>query len=166
VELVEFLLARIGEDEAEAQGWRTFPWDVQCPCGLEGQLGDYTLSNGKPDSLSITHVVGAIPPPVVGGFVMAGWETQTLTHVLTLEQTMDLWASRELTPSGKRLMVECDAKRRIVEAHRWEEIDYEDGSPLCSTDCEDCWQRPPCHTLRLLALPYADHPDYREEWRP
>ncbi|MPY55615.1 DUF6221 family protein [Streptomyces acidicola] len=22
------------------------------------------------------------------------------------------------------------------------------------------------HVLRLLALPYADHPDYREEWRP
>jgi hypothetical protein len=24
----------------------------------------------------------------------------------------------------------------------------------------------PCPTLRLLALPYADHPDYRPEWRP
>ena len=24
----------------------------------------------------------------------------------------------------------------------------------------------PCRTVRLLALPYADHPDYREEWRP
>lgn len=24
----------------------------------------------------------------------------------------------------------------------------------------------PCPTLRLLARPYADHPDYREEWRP
>jgi hypothetical protein len=24
----------------------------------------------------------------------------------------------------------------------------------------------PCRTLRLLALPHADHPGYREEWRP
>jgi hypothetical protein len=24
----------------------------------------------------------------------------------------------------------------------------------------------PCDTLKLLALPYADHPDYRDEWRP
>ncbi|MEV8523155.1 DUF6221 family protein [Streptomyces sp. NPDC052000] len=24
----------------------------------------------------------------------------------------------------------------------------------------------PCATLRLLSLPYADHPGYREEWRP
>ena len=26
--------------------------------------------------------------------------------------------------------------------------------------------RAPCRTLRLLALPYASHPDYRKEWRP
>ncbi|MEU5023581.1 DUF6221 family protein [Streptomyces milbemycinicus] len=24
----------------------------------------------------------------------------------------------------------------------------------------------PITALRLLALPYADHPDYRDEWRP
>jgi hypothetical protein len=24
----------------------------------------------------------------------------------------------------------------------------------------------PCDTVLALALPYADHPDYREEWRP
>ncbi|MFF7130415.1 DUF6221 family protein [Streptomyces sp. NPDC008240] len=24
----------------------------------------------------------------------------------------------------------------------------------------------PCETLRLLALPYVNHPDYREEWKP
>jgi hypothetical protein len=24
----------------------------------------------------------------------------------------------------------------------------------------------PCPTLRLLALPYADRPGYRDEWRP
>ncbi len=22
------------------------------------------------------------------------------------------------------------------------------------------------HLLKLLALPYADHPDYRQEWKP
>lgn len=24
----------------------------------------------------------------------------------------------------------------------------------------------PCPTVRLLAVPYADHPDYRDDWRP
>jgi hypothetical protein len=66
----------------------------------------------------------------------------------------------------ERWMAECDAKRRIVEAHRWEEFDDGDGSVPYYTDCDDCRQGPPCRTLRLLALPYADHTDYREEWRP
>lgn len=46
------------------------------------------------------------------------------------------------------------------------------------TDCERCVDHNdgqgtrghdlsiPCPTLRMLALPYADHPDYRQEWRP
>ena len=54
-----------------------------------------------------------------------------------------------------RVLAECDAKRRIVEL----------------ADRDDNW-RYGMHSeaigevLRLLALPYADHPDYREEWRP
>ncbi|WP_035851399.1 DUF6221 family protein [Kitasatospora azatica] len=33
--------------------------------------------------------------------------------------------------------------------------------------CEACFGEPhPCPTLRLLALPYRDHPDYRSEWEP
>ena len=41
-----------------------------------------------------------------------------------------------------RVLAECEAKRRIVE--------------LISS--------PGMQVFRLLALPYADHPDYREEW--
>lgn len=45
-----------------------------------------------------------------------------------------------------RVLAESEAKRRIVE---W----------MCAwqADVRD-------EGLRLLALPYADHPDYREEW--
>lgn len=54
-----------------------------------------------------------------------------------------------------RVLAECEAKRRIVEVHahnaRWDDTNVGD------------WARA---TLELLALPYADHPDYREEWRP
>jgi hypothetical protein len=63
-----------------------------------------------------------------------------------------------------RVLAECEAKRRIVEHH-----DDDDDAGRC-TACEPMmWARPtpfPCPTLRLLALPYADHPDYRREWRP
>jgi len=62
-----------------------------------------------------------------------------------------------------RVLAECEAKRRIVESHRWDE-EWENGVRFAS-DCEDCWQSPPCRTLRALAAVYADHPDYDEAWR-
>lgn len=67
-----------------------------------------------------------------------------------------------------RVLAECDAKRGIVELHKEvlvERPDDDVGIPydaLCEVENDDF----PCATLRLLALPYADHEDYREEWRP
>lgn len=46
-----------------------------------------------------------------------------------------------------RVLAECEAKRRIVE--------------LC-----DGFDEQGREVRQLLALPYADHPDYREEWKP
>ena len=50
--------------------------------------------------------------------------------------------------AANRVLADCEAKRRIVEvatAH----------GTLQSIEI-----------LSLLALPYADHPDYQEDWRP
>lgn len=66
-----------------------------------------------------------------------------------------------LMPSTNQMLAECEAKRQIISVHR--------GSHECPSDDSDCgWWAPAdvCPTLRLLALPYASHPDYREEWRP
>jgi hypothetical protein len=53
-------------------------------------------------------------------------------------------------------LAEVDAKRRILDEHA------ERGGT-----CTACsWQGAPCHTVRLLALPYADRPGYQEGWRP
>ena len=49
-------------------------------------------------------------------------------------------------------LAECEAKRRIVESYVAE---FGPGDWLVDHD-----------VLRLLALPYADHPDYRQKWRP
>lgn len=51
----------------------------------------------------------------------------------------------------ERVLAEVEAKRRIVERH---------------TACDDTSFGEPCEDLRLLALPYADHADYDEAWRP
>jgi len=54
-----------------------------------------------------------------------------------------------------RVLAEVGAKRQIVEL----EICL-----ACHVESQPCDHRDA--TLRLLALPYADHPDYRQEWRP
>lgn len=62
-----------------------------------------------------------------------------------------------------RVLAECAAKRAIVELH-WTAIDQTgavDGPPLCNECGGDYW---PCQTLRLLALPFASHPDFDPAW--
>lgn len=67
----------------------------------------------------------------------------------------------------KRLK-ECEAKRRIVE--RWiarARRTDDRGRPAHEFDAVlSMLLKSHEADLRDLALPYADHPDYREEWRP
>jgi Family of unknown function (DUF6221) len=75
------------------------------------------------------------------------------------------------------VLAECDAKRRIVEQYadylstvkayrspRWSDA-------MNEQDKENARQAEARHRVaedvaRLIALPYADHPDYRQEWKP
>jgi hypothetical protein len=60
-----------------------------------------------------------------------------------------------------RRVDECKALRAVVEAS----LSYHQGSQ--DPDPEDPdggWAL--SVALRALALPYADHPDYRQEWKP
>ena len=56
-----------------------------------------------------------------------------------------------------RVLAECEAKRRIVEAGRTDWTITRQGNTL---------NMGPSQTLRLLALPYADREGYDESWRP
>ena len=59
---------------------------------------------------------------------------------------------------------EAEANRRIVGLHRRNEVLADLGILI---EClEGCIGAYPCETIRALALPYADHPDYDEKWRP
>lgn len=65
-----------------------------------------------------------------------------------------------------RVLADVAAKRRIIDLHAHCPEQAWDGSNITG-DCRECIdEHYPCGTLRLLALPFADHPDYREEWRP
>lgn len=66
-----------------------------------------------------------------------------------------------LATNPARVLAEVEAKRRIADEHGPNEYGLCDVCVL-----NDDARRAPCPTLRLLALPYASHPDYRQEWRP
>jgi hypothetical protein len=65
-----------------------------------------------------------------------------------------------------RLLYECTAKRMIVAVHSISPAaPTTDGAARQRERCAHDGTVYPCLTLRALALPYADHPDFRVEWR-
>jgi hypothetical protein len=63
----------------------------------------------------------------------------------------------------ERLLAECEAKRRIMEAARHAEVE---GGGAAIVMFDGYPRDGIVRVLAALALPYADHPDFREEWRP
>lgn len=77
-------------------------------------------------------------------------------------------AARRFTDE-KRVLADIDARRRIVDMfEQYEHATTRSGDT--TTPGLPSWlgggQAALDRTLRLLALPYADHSDYRAEWRP
>ncbi|MGV2914483.1 DUF6221 family protein [Streptomyces alfalfae] len=65
-----------------------------------------------------------------------------------------------------RVLREIDATRQLLALHEPAEMEYVDGDVCMACDVRGGEPFYPCKTLRLLTLPYADRPGYREEWRP
>lgn len=143
--LSEFILARIAENEDRARHARR----------IRPDLAQYRVSGPGPTPDTVY---------VDGEVCLAS----------------DVWERYERERPDARVLAECDAKRRIVEEHpksdavertRWAYSMDADGFERYYDPCETCgWDRVPeewpCPTLRLLAVPYTDHPDYRDEWKP
>jgi len=86
----------------------------------------------------------------------------TLTEFLTARLDEDASVATGLAPSPwgnlnvaahARILAEVEAKRRIVDRATY------------MGEAEDRMGGYADEFLSLLALPYADHPDYRQEWR-
>jgi hypothetical protein len=83
--------------------------------------------------------------------------------------------SYDVTEAGVgRVTAGLEAKRQVVKRHHIREVSpscAECGGYTATSDevrgiAHHGYAIPwPCPTLRLLAAVYADHPDYREEWR-
>jgi hypothetical protein len=125
----------------------------------------------------------AVDELVAGGNSVTLWPGDTLRGLMNYDEAKYAVQSHDVSPQRRahimrfdprRMLAECDVKRRIIELHT---VDPGDPYIDCPT-CVDSDQRdlrselapgeplPTCDTLRLFALPYADRPGYREEWRP
>ncbi len=121
--ITDFLLARIAEDEAAARAaiapGQLHPW------------GDERLPETK-----VSQV-----PNEVRGYLGGTWGEHFARH------------------DPRRVLYECEAKRAIVEdQRRWQGWGTNDAGQTFKVEKN--------RTLCALALPYADHPDYDEAWRP
>jgi hypothetical protein len=109
MELHEFLLARVSEDEAVAR--EAMADDNGSDEGFAGQFEWLTGRSGR--AFGLARRFGDAAARLIAHFAVPA-----------------------------RVLAECESKRRIVTECGWETV------------------------MRHLALPYADHPDYRDEWRP
>ncbi len=128
--LADFLLARIDDDQRQAEQATPGPWQsVQTDDTTHGWNVEARGRGGIRYDVAVDH---ARP----GQGACRGADA---AHIVRWDPA--------------RVLAECDAKRRVIELQR---SDLRD-------DPQD-WEAD--EVLRLLALPYAGHPDYRAEWRP
>ncbi|MET9012302.1 DUF6221 family protein [Streptomyces olivaceoviridis] len=172
-ELVQFLKDRYDEEAAAARA----AIDVVGPILGAGRWR-YTKSNGDEGgrywSVTTTAPDSTVPMPTVElvGSGMSGGgvhEEAVAVHIVRHDPA--------------RVLREVEAKRQIVATYLPPDanphpglpcINYEGQRPIHYDDAEPCWRHQKAnerlvrhdYVLRLLALPYADHPDYREEWAP
>jgi hypothetical protein len=153
VTLTEFLLARIAEDEATARAALDYS---------EGRW-HWELHRGRPYRSALVNERGTVVLPPKNSDVYPS--APIAGHIARHDPA--------------RVLAECEAKRRIVERlgllvtehfsvsagerHRQEAqhphlCDWRHMRETRMLELE--------RTLGDLAAVYADHPDYREEWRP
>lgn len=80
-------------------------------------------------------------------------------------------AGPSVSVGAHRVLAECEAKRAIIDECRalinsFGDWDAEVGAPALWTDVNRRERSQAHGRLDVLAAVYADHPDYRDEWRP
>jgi hypothetical protein len=136
--LAEFLLARSAEDEAVAKK------------AAEAKRAEYSHGEAGVSWIARDGMVYRADLDELEDDP-ALWDNEGMDWRLVPEYPI---AEQFARWDPARVRAECDAKRRIVERWQLGEGDPEDHHPV------------PDEVLRLLALPYADHPDYQPSWRP
>lgn len=138
--IVEFLTARLDEDERLARAATPGPWSPDAPF-----LSDVVTS--------------ALLGPVADCAIGTDYRAQSLEDACHIARH-----------DPARVLAEVAAKRSIIALHAQVDIVGPGGEDMAACGaCGDttdeylatCW---PCDTLKHLAAPYADHPDYDPTW--
>jgi hypothetical protein len=140
--IVEFLEARIAEDEALAQAAAestTPAMDTSRePVGPTWEDGDGMVL-GKLDK---------------DGYPIPLWDNEG-SWTLSMDPAVSAHVARH---DPARVLAECAAKRAIIK-------EWEDPASLQDYDREGAFYASAItHVLECLAAVYKDHPDYQEEW--
>lgn len=165
--ITEFLLARIAEDEADAKAAaeaKSSDWMMM----REAVVGARWFAK---DGWGMVFSADTVPSGAHEGDPLALWDDEGSRRLCP-----DPMAARHMARHDPaRVLAECEAKRRIVGLHvvsrtmmpmrGFDQPDYEEPEDSCHV-CDWVPTDSACDTIRLLAHPYADHPDYDEAWRP
>jgi hypothetical protein len=151
-DLLSFIRVRLDEEEQAA---RAAAADSPGPWRNETESDESGYHQGKilsAKGYTVVHVEDQTPRPGTAAHI-ARWDPA-------------------------RVLAEVEAKRRILDLHApftqpygSKHVQCGHCADLCHSrsglGCDDPVDAPwPCPTVRLLALPYADDPDYQQEWRP
>ena len=136
-DLVEFLRARLDEDEAAAKAAAEFPgrhWDFSN--GGEGRERDGIL-----------------------------WDDDHANVIGWLDDHLAC-AAHAARHDPRRTLREVEAKRRIMGRHHANEDGMCEGCPTSEITMEPQIEIGECPELRDLAAVYTEHPDYQPGWKP
>jgi Family of unknown function (DUF6221) len=155
-DLVAFLYARLDEDETAAKAATDGPWKTEV----------FGRGSGRQEWVVVGHTGSRA---TINGEVGVGW-------MAGLPHDGEHIARHDPV----RVLREVAAKRAILELHHPDQkLENWYWSARVCAECKHSWHRivpgrPPteigpeagCPTLRQLAAVYADHPGYRQEWKP
>jgi hypothetical protein len=182
-DLIAFLRARIDEDEQVAreasrathgdsstptgEHWHWVESEHDQPMTLDPMLDEYVNDGSQVALRSVEQYPTSSP-----------W---TLPHMVVsyAEEVRTTDATHIARWDPARVLAEVEAKRRIIAGREtWHDEQRRAGEDYQAWAEGRAPEKPPARTLaenlgpglelavRLLALSYASHPDYREEWRP
>lgn len=160
VTLVEFLEARIAEDQAVAEAADPGTWAFADDFEMHG-VGNIVsqTADGQQFNIAYDHDREA-------GY--GAVDVDNATHIVRWDPA--------------RVLAECAAKRKVIDLHRmalgdgtefkrggfWEQVQVVGcvNCTVCSITGDVCIIEGPCETLLALAAPYASHEQFDPAWLP